>query len=314
MHEEISVKDVYGSTLVEMASENENIVVVEADLMRASGSEVFLKKFPQRHFQVGVAEQNLIGVGAGLAASGKIPFVSTFANFASKRACDQASISAAYNKLNVKICGTYAGLTSTKNGGTHISVEDIAIFRSMPNMVVVVPADTVELREAMKTIATYQGPVYLRMARGPMPRIFPENHKFALGKSSILSEGDDATIISTGIMTYYALQAAKRLAAENINVKVINSSTIKPIDEETILEAAESTGALVTVENHNIMGGLGSAVAEIVVERKPVPLKRIGIRDRFGETATLEWLLKNHKMAVPDIVDAVRRVLTMKGQ
>lgn len=313
MHEGISVKDVYGSTLVEVASENENIVVVEADLMRASGSEVFLKKFPQRHFQVGVAEQNLIGVGAGLAASGKIPFVSTFASFAARRACDQASVSVAYNKLNVKICGIYAGLTSSENGGTHISVEDIAIFRSMPNMVVVVPADTGELREAIKTIATYQGPVYLRMARGPMPRIFSGNNKFVLGKSPVLLEGGDAAIISTGIMTIHALEAAKRLTEENIKVKVINSSTIKPIDEEAILEAAETTGALVTVENHNIIGGLGSAVAEIILERKPVPLKRIGIRDRFGETATLEWLLKNNKMAVPDIVDAVRTVLTMKG-
>lgn len=308
----ISVQEVYGQVLVEMGEKNERIVVVEADMMKASGSRPFANRFPERHYEVGVAEQNLIGVAAGLASCGFIPFASSFANFISKRCCDQVSISVAYNKFNVKICGSYAGLTTAKNGGTHISVEDIAIYRCMPNMVVIVPGDTVELAQAMHVMADYEGPVYLRMARGPMPRIFGEDYIFVLGKGYLLQDGDDATIISTGIMTYESIRAIPKLKEKGINVRHIHLPTIKPLDEDLILKAAKETKAIVTVENHSILGGLGGAVAELLSENFPVLLKRVGIRDKFGETATLEWLLENNRMSAPFIVGAVREVIDHK--
>jgi transketolase len=312
MNDLISVQEVYGQTLVEMGEKNERIVVVEADMMKASGSHPFANRFPERHFQVGVAEQNLIGVAAGLAASGFIPFASSFANFISKRCCDQVSISVAYNKFNVKICGSYAGLTTAKNGGTHISVEDIAIYRCMPNMVVIVPGDTVELAQSMHVMADYEGPVYLRMARGPMPRIFGDDHIFVMGRGYLLKDGNDATIISTGVMTYESIRAIPKLKEEGINVRHVHLPTIKPLDEELILKAAKETGAIVTVENHSILGGLGGAVAELLSENFPVLLKRVGIRDKFGETATFEWLLENNGMSFPFIVQAVKDVLGQK--
>ena len=309
--EELAVADAYGKTLVELAKENKDIVVLEADLMKATGTKVFQDKFPDRLFQVGVAEQNMIGIAAGLAASGKIPFANTFAVFATKRACDQVSVSVAYPRLNVKIGGTYAGL-SCAYGATHQSVEDIAIMRSMPNMVVIVPADTIELSKVVRAISQYDGPVYLRMVRGTMPRIFDDDHEFEIGKSSILRDGRAASIISTGVMTFKAVEAADILKNEGVEVRVINMSTIKPIDEKAIVEAAQDTGAIVTVENHSVIGGLGSAVCEVVCKNCPVPVNRVGINDKFGYAGPFEWSLKHFKFDVPDIVFAVKDVVARK--
>ncbi len=303
--EELLVADAYGKTLVELGQKNEDIVVLEADLMKATGTKVFQDRFPDRLFQVGVAEQNMIGIAAGLAASGKIAFANTFAVFASKRVCDQVSISVAYPKLNVKIGATYSGL-SCAYGATHQSVEDIAIMRSMPNMVVIAPADTIELSKAVREISQYNGPVYLRMTRGAMPRLFDNDHEFKIGKASILRNGKAATIISTGVMTSRAIKAADILSNEGIKVRLISMSTIKPIDEEAIIDAARDTGSIITVENHSVIGGLGSAVCEVVCDHCPVPVTRVGIDDKFGLTGPLEWSIKHFGFDVPDIVKAVK--------
>ena len=303
--EELSVAGAYGKTLVELGEENDNIVVLEADLMKASGTKVFQDKFPDRLFQIGVAEQNMIGVAAGLAVEGKIPFASTFAVFATKRACDQVSVSVAYPRLNVKVVGTYCGL-SVAYGATHQSVQDIAIMRAMPNMVVIAPADTIELAKAIRVIADYNGPVYLRTVRGTMPRIFDDSHEFEIGKASVLADGDAATIISTGVMTSKAISAANILKSEGIKVRVINMPTIKPIDEQAIIDAVRDTGLIVTVENHSVIGGLGSAVCEVTARRCPAVVRRVGIDDKFGFTGPFEWSLKHFKFDVPDIINAVR--------
>ncbi len=244
---------------------------------------------------------------------GKVPFASTFSNFISQRACDQAVIAAAYNRFNVKLCGSYAGLTSEKNGATHISVEDVAIFRSMPNMVVIDPADCVELASAMEVIAGYDGPVYLRMSRGPLNTIFPDDYSFTIGRSIWLRDGTDATIITSGITTEQGIAAAKDLDSEGIQVRQIHMPTLKPIDREAVLTAAKETGAIVTVENHSILGGLGSAVSEIVCDEWPVPVTRLGMSDAFGETATLDWLMEKFGMTAAHIVSAVKCVLKRKA-
>jgi transketolase len=306
---ELSVPEAYGQTLVEMGQENENIVILEADLMKASGTNIFQEKFPERTFQIGVAEQNMIGISAGLAVEGKIPFAATFAVFAAKRACDQVSVSVAYPKLNVKIIGTYCGLT-VAYGATHQSVQDIAIMRAMPNMVVIAPADTIELSKAMREIAAYDGPVYLRTARGTMPRIYQDDYKFEIGKASILEDGRDVSIISTGVMTSKALKAAEILKSEGVNARVINISTIKPIDKQVIIDAAKETGLIVTVENHNVIGGLGSAVCEVVSRHCPVLVRRVGIDDKFGFTGSFEWSLKHFGFDVSDIVKKVKEGLS----
>ena len=311
MKEEISVANTYGNTLVELGQENKDIIVLEADLMKATGTKVFQDKFPDRLLQVGIAEQNMIGIAAGLAVSGKIAFANTFAVFATKRVYDQISISVAYPNLNVKIGGTYSGL-SCPYGATHQSIEDIAIMRAMPNMTIIAPADTIELSKAVREISDYNGPVYLRMTRGTMPGIFNDDHRFRIGKASILRDGKEATIISTGVMTARTIEAADILAQEGIKIRLINMSTIKPIDEDAIINAASDTGAIVTVENHSIIGGLGSAVCEVVCNNKSVPVKRLGINDKFGYTGPLNWSIKYFKFDVVDIVKAVKDIVKKK--
>ena len=306
----ISVQETFGNTLVELGEDNEDIVVCEADLMKASGSRPFMEKFPERHFNFGIAEQNMIAAAAGIALSGKTVFASTFANFISKRACDHVSIAVAYNMSNVKVCGDYAGLSSGKNGGTHSSVQDIAIMRAMPNMRVAAPADTTELAAVMRAITAYDGPVYLRKTRGPMKRIFEDGLIFTFGRAVEISSGDDITIISTGQMTAFALDAVRELEMKGVKATLVHMSSIKPLDIDAILKAAERTGSVITVENHNIIGGLGSAVAEVLAESGIHPkFKRMGISDRFGETATFEWLLDKHGISAPHIVEEVRTFL-----
>lgn len=298
-------RSTYGEALIEIGERDERIVVIEADLMKASGSEAFKERFPDRHFNVGIAEQNLIGVATGFAAMGKIPFASSFANFATQRSCDQLINAICFNKFNVKIVGSYAGLTTAKNGGTHIGVEDIAMLRAMPNMSILAPADCVEMAESIRISATHEGPVFIREPRGPMPRIFDDDHKMEFGKAVNLRKGNQITLITTGITTWEGLCACEELVDKGIDIRHLHMPSIKPIDKEAIIEAAEVTKAIFTVEDHSRLGGLGSAVAEIVCESCPVPVIRLGMNDCFGETATLEYLMDKHGISAPRIVKAV---------
>ncbi len=308
------VRSVYAEALLKLGREDERIVVLEADLMRASGSGPFKEAFPARHFNVGVAEQNLVGVAAGFASMGKIPFASAFAGFLSQRACDQNVNAVCFNNLNVKLVGTYGGLTQEKNGGMHIGVEDLAIFRSMPNMTIVVPCDCIELASAMGAIARYNGPVYLRLARGPVKTILPNDHQLVIGKAVVLRDGMDVSLVTTGIATWEGKVACEALRARGISVRHIHMPTVKPIDRAEIVRAARETGLIVTVENHSRMGGLGSAVTEIVCEEYPVPVTRLGIDDRFGKTATLDWLINEYGISSDHVVSAVEKILLRKGK
>lgn len=310
--EKLDVKKAFCGTLLELAEKDERLVVLDADLMRCSGTVAFAKKFPDRHFQVGVAEQNLIGVAAGLALSGFIPYACTFANFATKRAADQCSISVGYNEANVKICGTYAGVSTGKNGGTHASVEDIAFMRAIPRMVVVAPADTVELEKAVRALYDYEGPCYLRTVRDPMPQIFTRDYEFKIGRGVVLKNGNDVTLMGTESTTYTCLLAAQVLEKEGIHARVVHLSTIKPIDVELIVKAAEETKGIVTVENHNVYGGFGGAVAEVLTEHCPVFLKRLGIQDEFGETATFAWQIEHFGFGKTHIAAAAKEIIEKK--
>lgn len=308
----VSMRDAFGRGLVEAGRRNDRVVVLDADLATSTRTSMFAKEIPDRFIQVGIAEQNMVGLAAGLATVGYIPFACTFATFISKRACEQVSISVAYPRLNVKLVGAYSGLYTGKTGATHQSLEDVAIMRAIPNMMVVVPADAVQLRQALDAIVAYEGPVYLRIARDAYPVIFDDSYKFEPGKALVLREGDDATIVATGIMTHTALAAAEELAKEGLQVRVVNVPTIKPIDREIICQAARETGAIVTVENHSIIGGLGSAVAEVVTEEWPVPVVRVGTRDVFGESASNEDLTAKYGLTVDAVGKAVARSLRAK--
>jgi len=307
-----STRQTYAESLIELGERDDRVVVLEADLMKASGSEPFKRRFPERHFNVGVAEQNLLGVAAGFAAMGKIPFASTFACFASQRGCDQAVNAVSYNRFNVKIVGSYAGLTSEKNGGTHISVEDVAIFRAMPNMTTIDPGDCGELAGAIRAAWAHVGPVYIRMAKGPMPRIFPSDYSYQIGKSIVLREGRDIALITTGITTWEGISASEELGRRGISVHHIHMPTIKPIDVEAIVAAGKRTGGIVTVENHSRIGGLGSAVAEATGENYPVPVMRLGLDDCFGETGGLAYLMEKFGISSRHVVDAVEKFLAEK--
>jgi transketolase len=308
-----SVDKPFGHTLVELGERYSNLVVVDADLQRATETNFFQKRFPNRHFDVGIAEANMVGVSVGLALSGKIAFCGTFACFTSQRACDQVVISVAYCRANVKLIGVEAGLTSGRNGASHQAMLDLAIMRAMPNMTVFVPGDAVETRAVMGYMVEHPGPAYMRAPRGETPVILPEGYRFEAGKSVQLHEGSDASIIACGIMLPRALEAAHVLAREGILARVINMASIKPLDEVAVLDAARETGLIVTAENHNVLGGLGGAVAEVVGEKHPVPVIRIGIRDMFGEVGTAQWLADRFQIGALHIVQAVRDGLARKG-
>jgi transketolase len=307
-----AIREAFGRALVELGEKNKDVVVLDADLASSTKATYFAEKFPERFFQCGIAEQNMIGVAAGLAASGKIPFAASFAVFVTRRAADQVSISVAYPGLNVKIIGAYTGLFNGKNGASHMAVEDIAIMRSIPGIVVIDPADDVEMKAAVNAIAEYHGPVYMRETRDEWPEIFEDGCDFKIGKAALVREGGDASIISCGVMTSEAIKASVILEKEGIKVRVINMSTIKPIDSDVITEAAEETGAVVAAENHNIYGGLGSAVAEVLGENWPVPMKRIGIQDVLNEAGTNRQLLEKYKMSSEYIIKAVKDVIARK--
>ncbi|MBQ6853666.1 MAG: transketolase family protein, partial [Peptococcaceae bacterium] len=290
----IATRDAYGEALAELGAVNENIVVLEADLSKSTKTSDFKKVYPERHFNMGIAEQNMLGVAAGFAAAGKIPFASSFAVFATGRAYDQIRNSIAYPNLNVKIAATHAGLTVGEDGGSHQMLEDIALMRALPNMTVIVPADGIETKQAINAAAEYEGPVYIRMGRPKVPVLFDDNYTFEIGKGVVLKEGTDVTLVGTGIMVSKAVEAAELLAAEGISAAVVNISTIKPLDAELIVAQAQKTGAIVTCEEHNIYGGLGSAVAEVLVENCPVPMARVGVADKYVESGVPDELLEKH--------------------
>jgi len=308
----LATREAYGVILKELGAKHQDIVVLDADLSKSTKTAVFAKAFPERFFNVGIAEQNLMGVGAGLAAAGKIPFVSTFAMFAAGRAFEQIRNSICYPKLNVKIAATHAGLTVGEDGASHQAIEDISLMRSIPNMTVLVPADAEETRQAVAFAAEYKGPVYIRLGRMSVPDLFTADYKFELGKAVQLTDGTDVTIMATGIMAAIAKDAAEELAKSGIRARVLNFHTIKPIDKEAIIKAAVETGGIVTCEEHSIIGGLGSAVAEVVVENSPVPMERVGVMDTFGESGTPASLLVKYHLTADDIVIAAKKVIARK--
>jgi transketolase len=306
-------REALGRTLVELAQENPDIVVLDADLASSTRVIYFAESFPERYFQMGVAEQNMMGVAAGMALSGKIPFVSTFAVFASRRACDQVAISVAHCRLNVKIVGAYSGIVSGNNGATHQAVEDIAIMRGIPNMVVIDPGDDIEMEQVVRSIVAYEGPVYLRVTRDAWPRISPVGYQFSLGKALLIRDGKDVTLIGSGMMTSQCVEATTLLIEAGVDARVLHMPCLKPIDKEAITQAAKETGAIVSAENHNIYGGLGSAVAEVLVEHRPVPMVRVGLQDCYGECGSNAELLTKYGISPQHIAAAALDVLNRKA-
>ena len=311
MADKIATREAYGNALVELA-EKYDYVVLDADLAEATKTVKFKKAYPERFFDCGIAEGNMISVAAGLAAAGKMAFASSFAMFAAGRAFEQVRNSVGYPHLNVKIGATHAGITVGEDGATHQCLEDIALMRTIPGMTIVNPCDAVEARAAVEAAMQTYGPFYLRFGRCACPVLCGEDYKFELGKGVLMRDGKDATVIATGYMVHLALEAAQALAAEGIDVRVINIHTIKPLDKDIILKAARETGAIVTAEEHNIIGGLGSAVAETVCEGCPVPVLRVGVEDRFGKSGKVPPLLEEYGLTVENIADKLRAAVKMK--
>lgn len=288
----IATRESFGKALVELGKENKDVVVLTADLAGATKTSLFEKEFPDRFINVGIAEQNLIGISAGLATTGKIPFASTFAMFAAGRAYDQIRNSVAYPKLNVKICGTHAGVTVGEDGATHQMLEDLSLMRSIPNMTVLCPSDDTQTKWAIKEMAKFDGPVYIRLARVATPVIYDENQKFEIGKMVQIGDGTDATIFATGVEVAETLKAKEELEKENINIRVVDVHTIKPIDREMIVKCAKETKKIITIEDHSIIGGLGTAICEVLSEEYPTKVIRMGMNDKFGKSGKAEQLLK----------------------
>jgi len=308
-----SIRDAFGRALVKLGDKNEKVVVLDADVSTSTRTAFFKDKFPDRFFNFGVAEGNMMDVAAGLTLVGKIPFASTFSSLASLRALEQIRTSIAYPNLNVKIAGGYGGLSDFKDGPTHHSICDLAIIRSIPNMTLIVPADAIETEKAVYAVAQYLGPVYLRLSRAKVPVIFSKDYKMEIGKGNLLKNGTDVTLIATGIMVFRVLEAAKVLEKEEkISAKVIEIHTLKPLDVNLIIQAAEETGAIVTAEEHSIIGGLAGAVAEIIAEKKPAPMERVGIKDTFTESGQYNELLEKYGMGIKHIVKAVKKVMKRK--
>ena len=308
----IATRDAYGEALAELGAINDKVVVLDADLSKSTKTNDFKKVYPERFFNLGIAEQNLLGTAAGFAAAGKIPFASSFAVFAVGRAYDQIRNSIAYPNLNVKIAATHAGLTVGEDGGSHQMLEDIALMRAVPNMTVIVPADGVETKQVVMAAAEHQGPVYIRLGRPKVPVLLGDDYKFEIGKGVVLKEGTDVTLVGTGIMVSKAMEAADLLAADGISAAVVNISTIKPLDNALITEMAQKTGAVVTAEEHSIYGGLGSAVAEVLVETCPVPMARVGVEDKFGESGLPDELLEKYGLTAANIAAKAKVVIAKK--
>lgn len=302
-----ATRQAYGEALVELGKINKDIVVLDADLTKSTKTSMFQKEFPERHFNVGIAEADLMGTAAGFATCGKIPFASTFAMFAAGRAFEQIRNTIAYPKLNVKIAPTHAGISVGEDGGSHESIEDIALMRSIPGMIVLSPADAVETKKMIFAAAEYEGPVYIRMGRLDVETIFDEEtYDFQIGIANTVREGNDVTIAATGLMTYEAIKAADILAQEGISVRVINVGTIKPLDGETILKAAKETKFIITAEEHSVIGGLGSAVSEFLSEVYPAKVKKLGIYDKFGQSGKANELLEKYELTAAKLVSMVK--------
>lgn len=302
--EKKATRQSYGEELANLGEKNNKVVVLDADLSTATKTSIFAKKFPDRFFDMGIAEQNMIGTAAGLATCGKIPFASTFAMFAAGRAYDQIRNSICYPKLNVKICATHAGITVGEDGATHQMIEDISLMRTIPNMTVICTSDDTQTRWAVNEIAKFEGPVYLRLCRLATPKIY-EDEKSEIGKGVQIGDGTDATIIATGVVVSEAIEAMEELKNMGINVRVIDMHTIKPIDKDIIIKAAKETKKLITVEDHNIIGGLGSAVCEVLAENYPTKVYRMGIKDEFGKSGKADDLLKYFQIDKSAIIKAV---------
>ncbi len=305
----MEMRKVFAAEIDNIMENNSNVVLINADLARPNGVNKLEEKYKDRCFNVGIAEQNMACVAAGMSSYGFIPFIMTFTPFATRRICDQIAISIAYAKQNVKIVGTDPGISAEYNGGTHMSVEDIGVLRSIPDLVIFEPVDNTQLKLALPKIVEYDGAVYIRMFRKELPDVFDENYKFDLFKADILKEGKDVTIICSGLMVQEVMEANKTLLENGVDAEIINVHTIKPLDEETILKSAKKTGKVIVAENHNIIGGLRSAVCECLSEKYPVKVIPIGIKDRFGQVGKMPFLKKEYNMDVESIVKAVNSVI-----
>ena len=308
----VATRNAYGEKLAELGEVNTDIVVLDCDLSKSTMTALFARKFPERFFNMGIAESNMMSVAAGLATMGKIPFASTFGVFASKRACDQVSVSIAYPGLNVKICATHTGLAVGEDGATHQAIEDVAIMRAIPGIVVISPSDGTETGKVIEAVIRYKGPCYVRLGRSASPLIFNDDYVFRIGKGVRLFEGKKATIVSAGFTTHICILAAKKLEVAGIEVDLINMSSIKPLDEELLIESAKKTGLVITVEDHNIIGGLGSAVCEVLSEKYPARVVRMGVKDKFGASGTLSELYKAYGFDESSIIKTVKENILNK--
>ena len=307
----MEMRAVYAECLAGLMTEDRHVCVLDADLAKASGTRGLYERFPNQMFDCGVAEQNMASIAAGLASYGFKPYIESFTPFATRRICDQIAISISYAKSNVKIVGTDPGISAELNGGTHMSMEDIGVLRSIPGVVIFEPVDDVQLRAAMPVINVYNGPVYIRLFRKELPRVFGEDYTFDLFRADTLREGSDLTIFVSGMLTHDVLTAAEQLAAEGISCEVVNVHTIKPIDREGVIAAAKKTGAVLTVENHNVIGGLHSAVLEALAEEK-IPACAVGVQDRFGEVGKLPYLREAMGLTVENIVATSKNAVALK--
>jgi len=307
--EDVAMRDVYCQTLIELAKKNDQIVVLDADLMSSMGMIPFLEAFPERTFNCGVQEANMIGVAAGLSATGKIPYAHTFGPFATRRCYDQVFLSGAYTKSNIRIIGSDPGITAAYNGGTHMPFEDLGIMRNIPEMTVIVPTDSVMLKNIIKQVAELFGVFYIRLLRKNAMKIYEADQLFEIGKAIKLKEGTDVTIIANGTMVAEALNAAYILEERGISARILDMFTLKPIDKAGIIKCAKETGAIVTAENHNIINGLGSAVAEVLVENISIPMERVGVKDLFGEVGSVGYLKERFELTASDIVKKVEKIL-----
>ena len=312
--EMIPTRTAYGEALIELGAQREDVVVFEADISKSTRTDGFARKFPERFFNIGVAEQNEMAIAAGAALCGKIAYVSTYAVFASMRACEQIRTFVAYPRLNVKICPSHGGVTPGSDGVTHQGTEDLGIIRTIPGMTVLMPADAVTTKMAVHQAAEIEGPVYIRLTRDGVPVLYDEDVDFRIGKAIVLREGKDITLVAIGDLVCKALRAADELRKDGIRAGVIDMHTIKPLDEAAIVKAARETGGVVAIEDHQIHGGLGSAVAEALGEHCPVPMERIGLRNTFAESGEYEKLLAKYRMDAPAIVEAAKRVLSRKDR
>ena len=307
LDKKIATRQSYGEALLELGRENKDIVVLDADLSGATKTKLFAKEFSERFFDMGISEQDMMSTAAGMSTMGKIPYASTFAVFAAGRAYDQIRNSICYPKLNVKICATHAGITVGEDGATHQMLEDISMMRTLPNMTVISTSDDTQTKWAVKEISKIQGPVYLRLSRLATPVIYDENEKFEIGKGKQFGNGTDATVIATGVTVAEALKAKDELAKEGINIRVVDIHTIKPIDKEIIIKSAKETNKIITIEDHNIIGGLGTAVCEVLSEEYPKKVVRMGIKDEFGTSGKAEELMKYFKITSKDIVEEIKK-------